>query len=111
MLHEKFGRRRRAIVPSPSAEPRAPLDLGYASGCALSERTTCAVQHGSPVRLVGIRASAGMGEMRVVGKDGDKDIDADAWRSKGMVYGEIATVGERVRPLVDEVGYVWVEGE
>ena len=63
------------------------------------------------MRSVETRGFTDMRDMRVVGQDGDEDVDADACISKGVVYGEMATVGERVRPLVDEVGYVWVEGE
>ena len=63
------------------------------------------------MRSVETRGFTDIRDMRVVGQDGDSDVDADAWRSKGVVYGEMATVGERVRSLVDDVGYVWVEGK
>ena len=58
------------------------------------------------MRLVETRAPTDIRDMRVVGQNGDKDVNADACRSKEVVYGETATVGERVPPLVDEGGYV-----
>ena len=90
----------RATAPSPSVLPRPPFYLRPTPGYTSREKKRT-LGHGIAVRPVGTRASTSIQEMRVVWRDGDKDVDADTWRGERMVYGEAAAVGERVLPLVE----------